>query len=487
MKRFTVSLALLFSMAATGCDDSTVSPTDGGLSDGTGSDGPSQPSPHGVIGRYSALALLGGQTLMASAYETRYGDLVVVSVETSDLTSQKKEIVDGVPSAPPSNPSSDWRGGVEEPGDDVGQDTDIVINPNDVPMIAYRDLSNRSLKLASRQDGKWSTHVVQQPGSEKEVVGRYSSMMLVDNKPAIAFVALNIAGSDGVYLSEVRWAQSTKEVPTTGGDWSITTVDSRPMSCQGLCPSDHLCIELPDNASECKKETTGCTECTEDEACIEGACEKVLVELPYEDVPMASGLWICSVVVNGAPLLFYYDRIQGNLRGASLAGGAWNSSVVTGDASDNVGAFCSAAVDTSQTVHVAYQDVGRSALSYIQIKDIGSLKPAVVEVIDDGRRIDGLHTVGADCAMAIDPSGRVRVIYQDTQDADLLSAVREGPNSWSPYVATDPSLGRMLLGGTPGYGFYSDLVVDNAKIFGCTFFYDQSSSDKGGLEFFELE
>ncbi|MFH2005707.1 MAG: hypothetical protein ABI333_03860 [bacterium] len=493
MSQPVLRLALLASIVALGlllagcdCNNGTTPPADG-LSDG-GLDGKPDLDPNavrpGMLGRHSALAAHGGK-LMASAYESKYGDLVLVSASVGGLSATTVEAVDGVPATTPPSPG-DYRDGISDPGDDVGQDTDIVVNADGNPMISYRDLTNRSLKLARRLDGTWSVHTVQKPADDKEVVGRYTSLILVDGKPAIAYLVLNITDGPGRFKSELRWAAANTASPGAGADWAISAIDSGPMTCQNLCAGDEACAIQQDSSTKCEKTSTGCNpQCASTEACIGGACKTILPEVKYTDVPNATGLWPSAVVAGGSPVVLYHDRVQGRLKGASLQGGTWTTAVVQGTGSENVGAFTSAAVDSANTVHVVYQDAARYTLHYVQV-DPATLQPKVSEVIDDGVRKDGLHPVGADSATLVDPTGKIRVVYQDTQNTDLLTAVRNGPGSWSPKTANDPDLGRLLKGGAKGYGFYSDLVLDGGKVYGSTFYYDQSANPKGGLELFEV-
>ena len=482
---------LLFLVPACDCNDGTTPPPDGDLGvadrgppNDAEADGDKNRVKPGIIGRHSALAASGG-TLYASAYENTYGDLVLLSAKVSDLTTIAAEVVDGVPNVTAPAPGT-YRGGITSEGDNVGHQTDIVASPTGELLISYHDVTNRSLKVATRAGGKWATHTVAEPADDKEIVGRYTALAIVDNKPVIAYLVLNITGKDGAFTSEVRAASAAKILPAAAADWTITLVDSQAMSCQNLCASGEACVVKTDGSSACEKTGTGCDpQCASGEACVAGTCKTALADAQHTDLPTAVGLWPCIVDAGGKPVVLYYDRVHGNLKGAIQDGTGWKLAVVKGNDSDDVGAFCSATVSQAG-IHVAYQDVGKLALNYVELAP-ATLKPALTEVIDDGIRADGPHPVGADSAIAVDPSGKVHVIYQDAQNADLLAAVRAGANSWTPMDAQDKDLGRLLKGGARGYGFYSDLVQEGSKLYGSTFFFDQSATPKGGLELFGLE
>lgn len=488
---FSVAAALLLALPACDCNNGTTPPADAGPdSDGKPADatteGGTPTTAHGILGRHSALAAASG-TLFVSAYEVRFGDLVLVSASTGALTKVTKQVVDGVPTtANPPSPGA-YRDGITAEGDDVGQDTDIVVDSSGEPMISYLDVTNRSVKLAARSAGTWTVHTVQQPAGAKEVVGRYTSLTLVDGKPALAYLALNIDGGGGVFNSELRWAEANKARPTAPGDWTITTVASGQMSCQNLCASDEACVVQQGGTSLCQKKGSGCSpQCSTGEACVNGACVAVLPDNKVVDIPTATGLWPSAVVAGSNPVVLFYDRVKGNLMAANRSSGAWTTSIVDGATTDNVGAFCFAVVDGAGTIHVAYQDASKHSLLYAQV-DPATLSAKLKETIDDGVRPDGAHPVGADSALVVEPSGKVRVVYQDAQNADLLTAVRDGPNSWTPKTASDPDLGRLLKGGARGYGFYSDLVVEGGKVYGSTFYFDSNATPKGGLELFEVQ
>jgi hypothetical protein len=438
----------------------------------------------GMIGRFASLAASGG-TLMASAYDSDFGDLVLVSAKTSALDALTPEIVDGVPNVAPTKLTTGWRGGIEDAGDDVGQDTSLAITASGSPVIAYRDVTNRTLKLATRSaDGKWSTHVVDSPKGSKEIVGRYASLLMIGDSPTIAYTALNLEGTAGVFTSELRWASANTATPTGGSDWTISVIESKPMSCQNLCASTDACVIKTATSSACEKKGTACSPaCLTDEQCVGTACKKILPDLAFVDVPRASGLWPSPVLSSSSPVVVYHDRLEGKLKAAAGSAASWKLGTIDGG-TDGVGAFCTAVADKA-VVHVSYQNTSKLTLSYAQLSAT-TLTPSLTEVVDDGIRSDGTHPVGADSAILIDGAGAIRIIYQDQRTSDLLAAKRIGANNWTPRTATDANLGRLLKGGPKGYGFYSRLALDGGQVFGATFFFDPNATPKGGLVFFPV-
>ncbi|MCC6746468.1 MAG: hypothetical protein IT371_02350 [Deltaproteobacteria bacterium] len=444
----------------------------------------------GLLGRFSALTAA-KEGLLASAYESKFGDLVVVSAPYGDLTKQQRELVDGVPAAQPTNAPSGWRGGVSEPGDDVGLYSDIALAADGTAIVAYHDATASALKVAARRGGKWTAHVVAAPAaSSREVVGRAVSL-LGGEKPAVAFLVLNVEAKKGQFRSELRWAAAKNASPAAKDDWTVTVVDSAPMPCRNLCGSGEACAVATDGSSECKKKDTTCNPaCSTTQACIAGKCETILPDQKLAEVPPVLGLWPRALRAGANAVLVYHDAAQGTLKAAPVdgAGGAAKSVVVGGGATDRQGAFCAAVADSGgKTIHVTFQKEPALTLHYLTI-DAGTLKPGATETVDDGIRPDGRHYVGADSALVVDGAGAVRVIYQDQQNADLLTALRTGPGTWTPKTVADPHLGRLLKGGPRGYGFFSDLATSGGgQVYGSTFFYDPTLTQKGDLEFFGVK
>lgn len=443
----------------------------------------------GILGKYSALAVAGGN-LLASAYEQTYGDLVLVTAATSAPGTMKYEVVDGVPQATPTADPKGYRGGISEAGDNVGLDTDIAVDSSGTPSIAYHDATskNRSLKFATRAGGKWSAHHVDKAKGKKEQVGRYTSLIWVGGKPAIAYAAIAADGSKtGSFKSELRWAAASKAAPTATADWTVQVIDSAPMSCQELCDkSTELCVLNGDGSSQCQTKGSGCSGCSKTQGCVGGKCVNVLTPTGVTDVPKAVGLWASAVNTSAGPVVLYHDGVKGTLKAAKLGGGKWTSATLKGGGKESVGAFASAAADSSGTVHVAYQDRIKTTLHYLQLNP-STMKATVSETIDTGLRSDGQHPVGADVALAVAASGAVKVIYQDQMTADLLYATRSGTNSWTPNTTSNANLGRLLKGGAKGYGFFSDAVASGTTFYGSTFYFDVKGSPEGGLELFSIK
>lgn len=497
----SILTALVFSLglAGVGCDGSTSEqPDSGGPKPDVGITGPEggtdtiQPDTvaaalkPGIIGQYSAVAAKGG-TVMASAYERGFGDLLLISAQITALGTVKREIVDGVPSTKPSKDPAGWRGGIEEKGDDVGLHTDILITATGSPMLAYQDKTNNAVKFATKSESLWARHQVAKATGAKEVVGLYNAMTLVAGKPAIAFLATGIRGKDGSFTSQLRLAEATQFVPKTTAQWKVSVIDSKAMPCRNLCDksASEVCVVKANNTSACQKSGSGCPKCDTGKECVGGKCVAVLADATLTSLPAGVALWPSVVETKVGLLVVYYDRVAGALKAAVRSGAAWKLAQLKGAKGADLGGFSSAAVDKAGTVHVTYQDMLKSHLHYLQLNP-STLKVTVSELVDDGKRPGGIHVVGADSSLSVDPAGVVRVVYQDQQTSDLLYARRSSAGKWTPKVTTNKDLGRLLKGGKKGYGFFSDTAVDGGKVYGSTMYYHPSTPPGGDLEFYTV-
>src|SRR5262249_3739595 len=86
------------------------------------------------------------------------------------------------------------------------------------------------------------------------------------------------------------------------------------------------------------------------------------------------------------------------------------------------------------------------------------------DVVDDGMRAGGPHSVGAGANLALDASGNPRIVYQDQQTADLEVATHSG--TWSHMD---------LMTGIPGYGFYPHQIFADGKLYLRQFVYDRQN------------
>jgi len=393
----------------------------------------------GRIGQYSEMAVGPDGTAWVSAYNSYHGDLMVAARgEGGRIPDEAWEFVDGVPDGPVLVEGSEVRGGINEPGPDVGLYTDIAVAGDGTVMVSYFDQDTVSLKFASNRGGVWSSHVVAAgvPGEGKasyEIAGQYSAITAraEDGRPGIAyFVHLN---GDGGERTELRFAEASVAAPAQASDWTVSVIDGAAVPAPTSDP-------LP--------------------------------------IPMGVGLFVNAArLSDGSPVVVYYDRINGDLKLAryDAAAAAFGAPEVVDGGPVDVGWYPGVAIDASDVVHLSYVSATSSDLLYVNTQD------GLVEVIDDGYREVGttddgvplpeLHFVGDDSGVVLGPDGPI-VAYQDATSHELLVARRGADGTWTHVVVAgdeDPFAG--------GYGFYVSAGMAPDGMVMSTWVIDQPTSE----------
>lgn len=399
------------------------------------------------LGRHASAALA-GERLVVAQYDGTYGDLVV---SDHDLTGRRLRSVwvDGVPAtgalvAGPSGP----RGGIIEPGADVGLYTSTAAGADGTVYVAYYDRTSGDLRLAERSpSGSWSSHVVDGAGAD---VGLYPSLVIDPaGNPAVAYFQRASAEATDVscpaapadtsksLLTGVRLARAAGPHPKPS-DWTIEQVDCAarpPPPCFG-CEGGQVCVVDPEvsGATLCKATGSGCAPvCPTGEVCVAGnTCAPQASPTELLSVPWGKGLFPSLAFKSEVPVVAYYDRTRGNLVAAqrNSASGAWEPTIIDGEDAQgadtgHVGAYPSLAVDGSGTLLVAYHDLTRRGLRFWSGGKLAPFAqqrtPPATAFIDTGiadARADGPAWVGANASLALAPGG-LYVAYQNTTAADL--------------------------------------------------------------------
>lgn len=450
LSRATISTALFFVLAIAGCDcGSNPGPDDGGLDanidgpvgDVPGTDtGPAGPLDPGNLATHLDMAVLSdGSTLVLSGYNagvppsTRYGDLVVGTWNGTDVD---WETVDGIPDVDPTNDPTGYRGGISDPGDDVGEYSSIVAAADDTLSISYFDRTNGALKLASGTiGGSWNVETVDDEGW----AGEYSALTAHGSGLAIAYLAvMEPASMPGRPTSEVRVATGS------AGAWNITRIGTSEIACRPqFCPEGSACLENGDCVADPGAETP--------------------LDDPYiEDRPPAIGLFTrIASTPDGNLALVYYDRDAGNIMGSAFDGSAWGApfmidgyGVGNPDIGD-CGVGASLSVDDAGVWHVSYVDGAEEALRYARVEGGTPTTMLVDDGSTDGMNPhpDGRHIVGDDSSIAVTSSGEIRIAYQDATSQRALLARGSGDGTWEiQIVDMDDSAGyfttQVLVGTT---------------------------------------
>ena len=427
-------------------------------------------NPLDEIGRYHDVAFRNG-TLYVSAYDDSMGDLVYT--EISDPTKNPSwQVIDGVDTTLSADMPGGYRFGISDPGPDVGQFTSIALSSGK-PMIAYFDASNGALKFA-RGPHPFDVSTVDQGATAAVDVGMYAALS-VDSSgvPTIAYVATGMSAGDH-FTSELRVAVAANDHPSAS-DWSISTVDSTPISCAGRCSGGSACIvpAMVNGMPNVDPSTSTCVAvdampcaatCSATQACINKTCTNVLQPQKAVDLVEGTGLFVqARRNSQGQLVLVYYNREEGDLKMAVGSPGAWQVSYIDGnDPKTDVGQFATAQVAADDSVHVAYVDAIADRLLYKHV--VGGAAPMAPDVVDDGMRADGPHSVGGGANLALDANGAPRVVYQDQHTADLEVATDGG--AWAHMD---------LETGLPGYGFYPHQLFAGGKLYMTEFVYDREN------------
>jgi hypothetical protein len=405
---------------------------------------------------------------VVSAYDAEYGDLVLVRYK-DDGSYSRIEYLDGAPAggevvADPNGP----RGGVREPGPDVGTHTSLAADSTGRLRVAYHDRDNKALRMAVQIPGDWVTYTLDAPTGEDGRVGTFTDVAVDDEGIVwVSYLASNVTGMPGFAgpANGLKVAKSLSNDPRSAADWQFFFVDTRAPfdACDGACSATEACT-----LDGCQTTAPDCPRtCNTGEACVAldepdedgntSACAAPPLPLAPEGKPRARGLHTAIVAATGGALVAYYDSIDGDVRLARLSStGTAEVFVVDGDGTEgrlsgDVGRFPSLAVNGDEVL-LAYTDFSRHQLRLWR----GTPGTAGTrEVLDDGLSTEGpgLRFVGAGGRLVATPAGPL-VVYQDASSLDLKLA-EEGESGFSTQV--------LLQEGA--HGFYSDVVVNETTAF----------------------
>ncbi len=427
----------------------------------------------GIVGAYTSVALGSDGTVWVSGYNdvdkggsNVWGDLVAGKYDLGKKV-VNWQTVDGLPPARtdgtcPANDPKGWRGGESDLGSNVGLYSSIQLGSNGQPFISYYDATTHSLKLASYDGKKWSTHFIKE-GTADGDYGRFAKLILVEGLPTVAFFGIEKSGK-GRARSKVMLAKAQVETPRSSNDWLFEDVavdDASP--CRAVdCENSQLCIR---ESGTCQTTITGCApECksglTGTKSCVllkdVPACGTVVDPDFLNIYPEGLGVYIS--IANGPQGLgiVAYDRIHGNLLMLQKSGSKWNSTIVDGETglrSDNtavdtgdVGVGTSLFIDSKNNWHVSYVNGTRERLQYVKIADGKTV--GAPESVDDGSALsgkaftDGVHIVGDDSSITAESSGAVTILYQDATVGTLRVASgvpkSDGTHQWSLRAIDQP-------------------------------------------------
>jgi hypothetical protein len=416
----------------------------------------------GPTGRYSSLAASGGR-VVAAAFDEKLGDLVLVERDSEGAL--QYQVIAGIPAEAPTYEPATYRGGVAAPGPEVGLWTSIQLHEGLV-RVAYVDADTGAVHMASEQsDG---TFVLEEVASDTGLGGAsYLSLAIdADGAPSIAYLASALDSGDGTgLLSELR-------VASRDSTWSEEVVDTGPISCGGYCGDNEVCAQQS-NFSACIAESSDCsTPCDDTEACVAGTCLPLVADPEIHDLAEGVGLFAKLLHLDdGTMVVGYYDRILGGLKIASSGGIGFSLAASYENPALDVGMWLTMAADSSNLVHLAFQDATGDRLMYSSFEN-GALTPPVF--VDEGVREGDsrAHSVGASAAILVDGDRFPAIVYQDGLLADVEIA-RFEQGSWQRTTFKQ---------GDRVDGFYVAVAADGPALWMSHYFYETTSTAPGELE-----
>ena len=396
----------------------------------------------GNIGRFAAMQVSRG-TAYLCAYNSDYGDLMIGRRAAPGVV-ESWEFVDGVPEdALPTAPRSRVRGGVTDPGDDVGAYCSLAVTAAGDPVMAAYDASHHALRFSRFGAVRWQSHTFDAPasGAAGDDIGRYTSLTLDrQGRPGIAYSATVKKGPGGGPEGQVRFAQAQTPTPASAADWKVTVIASVP-----LPPAP-----------------------------------------PPDGLPPGAALFVASDRADDVVVIAWYDRLRGNLMfadsdaqlGTFHAPRILDGEDALGHDTGDVGWYPSLVAEVGDvgevTGRVSYVDAARGQLLYVDTK----FTPLAPEVADDGYRpgdettADGLpapvyHLVGDSSSIQLAPEpGAPDVVdaliaYQDATTLQLRLARRD-PHTRVWTTSAIAGHGSPFAG---SYGFYAqNRVAGNQAI-----------------------
>lgn len=429
------------------------------------------------LGRFSAVAADPGKTVYSSAYDGQYGDLVVLRYGI-DGKKIGTDYIDGVPAGAVKFGPSGSRGGIADPGPDVGRYTGIAVN-NGLVYVSYYDVTNTSLKVAFRAiDGTWSNHMVDTNGD----VGLYTSVAVdSDGLPGVAYFMKSAGDSftgvdcpGGVppgerkYLTALKFARATTATPRSASDWSVKTIaclNRPPPACDG-CSA--VCAD-PGTGPACLPAATTCAECDgNSEACVafNGApkCAKKFNPSMLADVPLGVGIFTSMAFSGKDAVIAYMQRtipagsklIDGDLYAVRINAQNVPAAPVIIESTGDTGYFPSVKFEpASKGIAIAFHNFTSKTFKFYYAQQLQS--GVTLETIDTGVDVGSpgqQSLVGTDSALIFGPApGQVYAVYQDATRGDLKVAKRG--TTWTPQTVNSDG----------AVGFFADGVYSGGKIY----------------------
>ncbi len=438
------------------------------------------------LGRFSAMSGEAGKGLYVSEYDGQYGDLVVVRY---DLTGKKVglDYVDGVPTGAVKFGPSGARGGVVEPGDDVGRYTDVATGTGGAVYVSYFDVTHGDLKVAVKDAaGKWTNHKVDGDNGE---VGLYTSIAVdSDGLPGVSYfqrgadASFNVAECPGTpptgpkaFITALKYAKAKVASPASASDWTVKTVScqSRPTPPCYACMGTAVCAD-PTTGPDCYSPATTCTGCDANtEICVTvGTAAKCAAKYNpsnLNDVTDGIGLFT-SIGFNGKDAFIGFMKRttpppsmgtrfppDGDLYGVKIPASGTPGALVKLDDVGDTGYFPDLKIDpTTKSVAIGYHDFSSKKLKFYYSAQLQTgVTPETIDTGAGALNSGEAGFVGTDSSLIFgSTAGSVYAVYQDATKGDLKLAKRGATWQVLPSIHTAGAV-----------GFFADGILIDGKMF----------------------
>ena len=432
-----------------------------------------------------------GEGLVVTSYEPEYGDLVAsrfVPDSALDepgreglITARVDTIMDGLPVGGPVVSSGAYRGGVAEPGPDVGDRPEVVVEGGTTHVV-YRDRDGNRIRYGRFEGGmRQASMPLPVFGLASEGYGSGSGSAGPDSGPdfGVGRFQCLVSRSDGTlaglaFVGADPFDQASLLVrfesrvasPVAESDWVATTVIETPLPpreaapCGDACGLTEACVVAPSGQRACAAlidlgnltPSPECAACTARQVCgeVEGvkACHpRVERRDDVDRLPFGEGLFVsCTLDEGGQVVAAWYDADR-----RRLVAGRWPFSsadrvVVDVGPGRDPGRFTSVAADGAGLA-IAYQDAGTAELKLARAASWGAPWSSVIVPTGAGE-----HGIWARLRLVDQPAGAAVIAAGEGESGDIL-VFAERAGCWGSKRAL-----------SNGVYLYPDLLVEGGDL-----------------------
>jgi subtilisin-like proprotein convertase family protein len=279
---------------------------------------------------------------------------------------------------------------------DIGEYTSLKLDGSGNPRIAYYDATNTNLKYAYFQNGQWVCQTVDGTTGRDDMVGKYSSLAL---DPTTAYPRIAYYDETNKRLKYAEWNGTSWQKVVVDASADVGAFASLALDANGN-PSIAYYDATNKSLKYARRSETTWSSVEVDKAGNVGQYASLALDstgnphVAYYDADTESlkyakyngAAWSVSVVdtpsvgqyasiamspTTGQPRIAYYDALNGDLKLASYDGTEWSKTILddgkaeSGVNIDNVGQYCSLALDSNGLPHASYYDVTHKSLKYV--------------------------------------------------------------------------------------------------------------------------